>query len=395
MMRGASQPMPPPIACCSIGGKEGKHEHICSQSPYLMDIEREDLDWAVEKGILTEEQAGQLWTALEERSSTSGSSWFDVAFVAYYGGALLVVVAMSWFMLRVAEEFGYLSLMGTALVYGGTFLGVGLYLRRRRELQVAGGLFVVLAVTMVPVVLYNLERATPIWAGAYGIVQAVGLAAEPASFELLRADLYERLKQDWLLEEFGTVVAGILALRYVRFPFLTAPIAFALWAMATITAPDLLVGEAAWQARLWVSVAFGVVILMGAYLVDRRTEADYAFWGYLFGLLAFWGGLTTMEAGSEWTYLGYGLLNVVLVGLGIFLERRAFLMFGSLGVFLYLGHLAYEVFADSVYFPLALSGIGVGLIYLGIKYQQNRAAIERLFWTRLPPSLRQLSPRQR
>jgi hypothetical protein len=37
--------------------------------------------------------------------------------------------------------------------------------------------------------------------------------------------------------EVGTVAAGLVALRYFRFPFLTAPIAFALWFMSMDLTP--------------------------------------------------------------------------------------------------------------------------------------------------------------
>ena len=48
--------------------------------------------------------------------------------------------------------------------------------------------------------------------------------------------------------------------------------------------------------------------------------------------------------------------------LSIFLMRRAYAVFGALGVTTYLGYLSSVVFAGSVLFPLALSGIGVLLI---------------------------------
>lgn len=363
-----------------------------------MDIERQDLDWAADEGILSETQADRLWGALKKRRaapSKADSSWFDLASIAYYGGALIVLIAMVWFLVRGAEALGHGPVTFIALLYGGAFVGAGAYLRTRRNLRVAGGLCLVLAVVMVPVVLYNFEHATGLWEGAYRLTVGLGLLTEPTSYDLLREDLYRQLRQNGLLEEIGTVVAGVLAVRYVRFPFLTAPVALALWAMATITAPRLLAPEPAWEMQLWISVAFGAAMLVGAYLVDRRTEGDYAFWGYLFGLMALWGGLSLMQSGSEWEHLTYGLINAVLVGLGVFLERRAFLGFGALGIFRYLGHLAYEVFANSVYFPLALSLLGVGIIYLGIQYQRHRGAIDRWFWARLPARLRRLSPRRR
>src|SRR5918992_6282183 len=82
-----------------------------------------------------------------------------------------------------------------------------------------------------------------------------------------------------------------------------------------------------------VSLVFGLVVLVGAYLVDRRTEEDYAFWGYLFGMFAFWGGLTLLEGGSEIDWSIYGLINTGLILLSVLLQRRVFVGFCAAGGF--------------------------------------------------------------
>jgi len=100
--------------------------------------------------------------------------------------------------------------------------------------------------------------------------------------------------------EVGTVAAGFVALRFFRFPFLAAPSAFALLFMS-MDLTLLIYGSHYYEAQGYqvVSLVFGLVVLAGAYVVDRHTEEDYAFWGYLFGMFAFWGGLTLVEGGSE------------------------------------------------------------------------------------------------
>ena len=89
---------------------------------------------------------------------------------------------------------------------------------------------------------------------------------------------------------------------------------------------------------------------------------DFAFWCYLFGLMAFWGGLTSMDSGSELKRFIYLLINVGLVGIAVKLRRSAFLVFGALGVYVYLGHLAWQVFKDSLLFPFILALLGLSLI---------------------------------
>lgn len=189
--------------------------------------------------------------------------------------------------------------------------------------------------------------------------------------------------------EVGTILAGLVALRFVRFPFLTFPVAFALWFMSMDLTP-LIYGRSdfTWNQRLWVSLWFGLAFLAVSFLVDRRTRDDYAFWGYLFGTLAFWGGLSLMESQSEVSKLLYCLINIVLMLISVLLDRRVFIVFGALGVFGYLGHLAYTVFKDSLLFPFALSALGLAIIWLGIYYQRHRTRIEGAIVALLPAGIR-------
>ncbi|MFB6230542.1 MAG: DUF2157 domain-containing protein [Salinibacter sp.] len=374
-----------------------------------MKLKQDDLDWAVRKGLLSDQKAERLRAALKERraqateepqapkeqdrrpassappaQASSASSRLDLVSVAYYAGGLVAIAAMTWLLARVASLFdlGPVALALIALAYGAAFGAGGWILRFQKNLRVAGGLLFVVAVTTVPVAVFCLRPWMEPW-------------IKRADLWLGQPGLLDVFSEDGLLEGIATVVAGAVALRYVRFPFLTAPVALALWWLAEFSIPKLLVGGLGWTAHLRVSVAFGAAMLMAAYVTDRRTDADYAFWGYLLGLLAFWGSLLGLLYDSEAGLLLFALANVALVLLAVLLDRRSFLVFGTLGTFGYLGHLAFEVFADTILFPLALAALGVGLIYLGIKYQRRRAAIERLLWSRLPPALRRLSPRQR
>jgi hypothetical protein len=203
------------------------------------------------------------------------------------------------------------------------------------------------------------------------------------------------VKSGWLMMEVATIVAGIIALRFRRFPFLTAPIAFALWYMSMDLTP-LVFGAAdySWRNREWVSMMFGLAMLLASYLVDLRgtVEEDFAFWGYLFGLMAFWGGLSLMDSGGELSKLGYAFVNVKLIALSVFLRQRSFIVFGSLGVMGYTGHLAYRVFENSLLFPFVLTIIGLLVMYLGVLYQRNRGAFEAYTRNSLPASFRQMVP---
>ncbi|MBW4599777.1 MAG: hypothetical protein KME29_09210 [Calothrix sp. FI2-JRJ7] len=90
----------------------------------------------------------------------------------------------------------------------------------------------------------------------------------------------------------------------------------------------------------------------------------------------------------------YCLINLGLILLSIILRRKVFIVFGSMGVFGYLSHLAYTIFKDSILFPFALTVLGIFIIYVGVLYQKNNRNIERLLDQWLPDSIRQFLPRE-
>jgi hypothetical protein len=142
-------------------------------------------------------------------------------------------------------------------------------------------------------------------------------------------------------------------------------------------------------------VVFGVGTLVIAYLVDKSTKDDYAFWLYLFGLAAFWGGLSLMDSGGAWSRLGYCFINLILIAASTLLNRRVFAVFGSFGVAGYLSYLAFRLFKDSLFLPMALTVIGVGVIMATVAYQRNRARIDEYIVGVLPDGFMRLLPAER
>jgi hypothetical protein len=64
-----------------------------------------------------------------------------------------------------------------------------------------------------------------------------------------------------------------------------------------------------------------------------------------------------------------------------------------MGVIGYLGHLSYEVFHDSLLFPIAISIVGVLIIFGGVRHQKSSAAWEAWLHRVLPESLLKLLPK--
>jgi hypothetical protein len=346
-----------------------------------VNLSKEDLTRAASEGVITPEQAERLWQKLKDRDASSARSGLDVAMVAYYLGALIVMSAMGWLMTRGWEQFGGLGIFLLATLYAVLFALAGRTLWYKEKLRTPGGLLFTLAVWMTPLAIYGLERVTGVW--------PQGAPVDFRSYHIW-------IKGSWILMETGTIVAGLIALKFIRFPFLTFPIAFSLWYMSMDLAP-LLVGKSEFtlHEQLWASLCFGLVILLVTYLIDRRTREDYAFWGYLFGLMAFWGGLSMMESSSEWKKFLYCLINLGLILLAVFLQRPVFVVFGACGVFGYLAYLSYDVFKDSFLFPIILSLLGLVVIFLGVQYQKHRQQFEGAVLAMIPASVRQLRPAER
>jgi hypothetical protein len=81
--------------------------------------------------------------------------------------------------------------------------------------------------------------------------------------------------------------------------------------------------------------------------------------------------------------------------LSVLLRRRIFLVYGAIGVNLYLVGLAHDLFKDSMLFPFALTLLGLSVIALTVKYQRNRRAIDVRLQSLVPEWLRELLPRTR
>lgn len=347
-----------------------------------MELSRQDLERAVADGVITADQADALWAALERRAAAEGERApkprFDFVHVAYYFGALIVIGAMGWFMTLGWEQLGGGGICAVALGYAACFVLAGRAMYARRDLRTPGGLVITMAVGMAPLAIYGFERAIGWWP-----------ESDPGNYR----GFHEWVKGGWFAMEIGTIVAGAVALRFWRFPFLTSTLAFTLWYMSMDLCPLLYGEHPTWNQRAGVSAAVGAMMLVAGYAVDRlRTREDFAFWIYLFGLMAFWGGLSSLESDSEPRKLVYLFVNLGLMFVSLLLDRRTFIVFGAMGVMGYLGHLSYVVFKDSMLFPFALSAIGIAIIAFGVHAHRNRARYERLAERWIPAALLKLRP---
>ncbi len=344
-----------------------------------MRISKQDLTRAADTGVISADQADSLWAALTAERADRPK--FDLVHVTYYFGALLIIGAMGWYMVDAWERLGGGGILLAALIYAGLFGAAGGVLWRKPGFRVPAGLLVTVSVSMTPLAVYGLQRWLGVWPGE-----------DPGQY----SDFFRWIRGGWFAMEVATLVIAGAVLWFVRFPFLTAPIALVLWYMSMDIAP-LIYGRdlVTWDIRREISMYFGLAVLAVAYSLDRRTREDLSFWIYLSGLLAFWSGLTLTDSDSELAKFGYFLINIFLLGLSVFLHRRAFAVFGALGVFVYFSHLAHNVFDEEILFPVAVSIVGILVICAGVFFNRHSEALTEVLVARLPSRLRALRPIER
>jgi hypothetical protein len=344
----------------------------------------EDLRAAAAAGVIGTADLERLTAFLSKRpSETEGTTraTFDVANLFWYAGALIVIGAMGLFSTLAFSQMGGRALTGTAAVYALAFTLAGHHLWYRKKLQVPGGLLIAIAVSMAPLAVYGIQDELGLW-GHFG---------KPGSTR----DFYIWIKGSWIFMEIAAVAAGVLALCFYRFSFIVAIIAVALWFMSMDLAPWIIdaTHTSDWDMRRQVSLWFGLGVLMIAWIVDCRMRGgDFAFWLHLFGLMAFWGAVSSTDGSGELGKALYCLLNVGLLLMAVLLMRRVYAVFGTLGISFYLGHLADAVFKDSLLFPFALSLIGVAVIGFGLLYHRHQGAMAAWVAAHLPDPVKRLRP---
>ena len=354
----------------------------------MIRIEQRQLAESVAEGIITGDQAERLWRFLAARGERSDAAVqdaprFTFTNVLYYLGGMLAIGALSLFMTLGFDRFGGYAVCAIALGYMAVAWALALRFEAR-GLDVPTGIMAALIVVLVPL-------------AAWGVQHAIGLWPPGGHAEHYR-DYHYYIDWRWATLELATLLAGAAMLYRYRTPFLVMPIAVTLWYMSMDFAMLLLPASAttwsadAWQFRKWFSVVFGLAMLALAFVVDIRSRfgRDYAFWLYLFGMLAFWGGLTSLGSDRLSGKLVYLAINVALILVGALVVRRVFTVFGAIGIAIVLSDISWRFFRDSWLFPIALTLIGLAIVYAGIWWNRNEPRVAARLQHWLPVRVREL-----
>jgi len=141
----------------------------------------------------------------------------------------------------------------------------------------------------------------------------------------------------------------------------------------------------------WVSVIFGLATIIVSDLLDKyqkkkQSGQDWAFWSYIYGVLALFGGLSDLRYVVfntnelfKWIYL---ISNVVICSGTVVFQRNVFLVFGGLGVS---SSVIDFLFTEATVTENAWISVSFGsiLTVFGIYTQQKNASSSFPFWSYL------------
>lgn len=342
---------------------------------------RQTLMDAADLGLLHYGQIDPLVHFLEERQKKSASMRFNGTTVLMYLGGMLAILACSLFSTLAVEKWGMPVLLDMSLIYLLFAITMATWMGQRGQ-ATAAGIFATLAIVLVPLAVFALQHVLGYWADAVNV-------------EHYR-DFHRWIDWRWMVMELATLTIAALMLWSFRYSFLVMPIAITLFYMGMDIVPAILaqadsglLSDAGWLLRKKISLVFGLAMLLMALIVDLRTrsEKDYAFWLYLFGIMTFWGALSALGNGELSGKLIYLLVNLLLILIAAMLSRRVFAVFGGLGLAMVLGDLSWSVFKDSFAFVAVLTLLGLALIAMGMLWNKHEHKISSRLRLWLPNSM--------
>lgn len=337
-----------------------------------MNFTKKNLEDAVKANILSLEQSEKLLEFIKAQPNSGPS--FDFTHVLYYVGGMIAIGAMTLFMNLGWESFGGFGIVAISLLYAA----IGLKLTntfKAKGYDIPAGICATFVIALTPLAVYGLQHALGVWPD-----------------DSVYREYHRYIKWHWLYMELSTLAVGALLVWKYKYSFLMMPIAVTLWYLSMDVTAMISGGDFDWELRKLVSMYSGLLIIFLAFWIDirARNQADYAFWLYIFGVIAFWIGMSLQYSDSELSKFFYFSINLTMIAVGVLLVRRVFVVFGALGCTGYIGHLAADIFRDSWLFPIALTLLGLLIIYLGILWQKHEQSITNKAQKLLPTALREL-----
>lgn len=331
-----------------------------------MKILKTDLDKAVDEKIISSEQSDLLWNYFHNLKKDKPV--FNGLNVLYYLGGLLILISMFIFMGTIWDSGFFISLIATIMAIGCYKVGGNLY--DNKNLKIPGGLLIASSIGFVPVFIY-------------GFLKGVGYWPLDHNYK----EYHNIINTCWIYLEIGTILVGIFVLRKYPITIITLPMSISVWYLSMDLIP-LFSGN--YQNTL--KIFIGLIIIIGAYIVDMKfSKTDFSFWIYIVGASVLTLGVYLIDITGDINYFMHFIFSLFLMMTSVFLKRKVFLIFGSIGVFRFVFHLGLIFVSNSIGFAFSLVAVGGLIIFLGIKYQKYQKIIESF----IPSTLERFRPQDR
>lgn len=337
----------------------------------MIKITQSQLKKAVDNHIIEQKQAASLWEFLQENYGNKN----NLIHVFYYLGGLIAIAAMTIFFTFNLNTIKSEYLLLITLVYMIISYLMTLFFARK-HFPIPAALTSTLTLALVPLLVYSIQLQLGLWDDTHTLYQ----------------DYHHLIKSHWLPMEIATLLVGSLLYCKHRYPFLMFFISATLLYLSMDLAA-LITDNDSWEQRQMVSIVIGLSFILITFFTDLNSNPNNPikpalFWLYIFGALSFWLPLSTLDSDSELGKFIYFMINLILIFTGSFLQKKVFIILGALGSMMYLSYLAYSVFADTLWFSLILSIIGLVLLFCGVLLSKYYSVLASKFETHLPPNLR-------
>ncbi|GLS82656.1 hypothetical protein [Paraferrimonas haliotis] len=308
---------------------------------------KQKLQQGVHQGIITQEQAESLLPILSEHHET-----VSITRALIYLGAAIGLFSLWLFIDLGWQHWGGFGVAGLTLAYAAVAFGIDRWL-----IQPEQGLIKVLVrlflAACVPLFWFGVFVGVGWWEGDH-------IATSQVDSEVL------------ILLVLFAVSCAALASREPHALWWT-PLTVAVWILI-LEITDAFPGRFGWEESAQLTMVYGLVLMVIAYWRSAKDSFHYSLWQtlLLLGGYFFWLGLTLQHASSDTSRLIYAVVNIAFLGVGVWLSIRSFMALGVIGVLLYLGYLAYELFKDSIWLPVLFVAVGLLIIASALIWHRRK-----------------------
>jgi uncharacterized protein (DUF486 family) len=319
-------------------------------------------------GIITGQQADAM-RDLESRRTPSPAPTEPAgeagvspsALIISIGGFLVLVasvvfVALGWEGMGRAQQLLW-GVLAVVVPWGAAF-----YLRRTRHNLAlhAGSMLVAIGTLSLMLLGYTLFRAIGVWPDSWHFRDPDAAAKQLRTDQLML-----------VLQGVTAIVAAIFAFR-LNIPSLLL-ITWVFGAFAWSTGVDLLDSRQGLDdPAFWRIALFGVLLVVAGLAANRTGWRLHAFWLFFCGLT-----ITFMFFGADVIGNVLGLsgltflaLAIIAIALSMWTDYRIFLVYGALGLYVWVSALIVDTFGGSQPVAFALILLGAAIVIAGLLWQR-------------------------